>query len=155
MIYVFDSSPLVDLFRHFYPQRFPSLWASFDKLVSAQKIISVREVYNELKDYEDRLANWVKSHRNSFRKPSNDELNFIVEVFKITHFQMLIRKKERLQGKPVADPFVIARAKVCEGCVVTQEKFKKNAARIPNVCDHFNISCIDLEGFMEKESWEF
>lgn len=155
MIYVFDSSPLVDLFRYFYPQRFPSLWASFDKLVSAQKIISVREVYNELKDYEDRLANWVKSHRSSFPKPSNDELNFVVEIFKITHFQMLIRKKERLQGKPVADPFVIAKAKVYEGCVVTQEKFKKNAAQIPNVCDHFNVPCIDLEGFMENENWKF
>ncbi len=26
MIYVFDSSPLIDLFRYYYPDRFPSLW---------------------------------------------------------------------------------------------------------------------------------
>jgi len=34
----------------------------------------------------------------------------------------MIRKQERLKGKPVADPFVIARAKISGACVVTQEK---------------------------------
>jgi len=64
-------------------------------------------------------------------------------------------KKERLQGNPVADPFVIAKAKVLNGCVVTQEKYKENAAKIPNVCKHFEILCIDLEKFMENENWKF
>jgi len=155
MIYVFDSGPLIDLFRHFYPQRFPSLWASFDALASAQKIISVREVFNEIKGHEDRLTDWAKKHRNFFVQPANDELGFVAEIFKIAHFQTLIRKKERLQGNPVADPFVIAKAKILSGCVVTQEKLKENAAKIPNVCEHFNISYIDFEGFMEKENWIF
>ena len=155
MIYVFDSSPLIDLFRHFYPQRFPSLWANFKTLVSAKKIISVREVFNEVKGHEDRLAEWAKIHRDFFLQPASDELGFVSEIFKVTHFQTLIKKKERLQGNPVADPFVIAKAKALEGCVVTQEKLKDNAAKIPNVCEHFNIPCIDLEGFMEKENWKF
>jgi hypothetical protein len=155
MIYVFDSSPLIDLFRHFYPQRFPSLWANFKTLVSAKKIISVREVFNELKGHEDRLAEWAKIHRDFFLQPASDELGFVSKIFKVTHFQTLIKKKERLQGSPVADPFVIAKAKALEGCVVTQEKLKNNAAKIPNVCEHFNIPCIDLEGFMEKENWKF
>jgi len=47
----------------FLPAPIPFTLASFGKLVSAQKITSVREVYNELKDYEDRPANRVKSHR--------------------------------------------------------------------------------------------
>ncbi len=48
MIYVFDSSPLIDLFKYYYPDRFPSLWDNFDALVSEHRIISVREVRNEL-----------------------------------------------------------------------------------------------------------
>ena len=155
MIYVFDSSPLIDLFRHYYPQRFPTLWENFDTLVSAQKIISVREVFNELEGHEDRLADWVKNHRDLFLQPTVDELDFVTEIFKVTHFQTLIRKKERLLGKPVADPFVIAKAKVINGCVVSQEKLKENAANIPNVCEYFGISCIDLEKFMENENWQF
>ena len=60
-----------------------------------------------------------------------------------------------MEGLPVADPFVIARAKVASGVVVTQEQFKDNAPQIPNVCQYFGIKYVDLEGFMEGEGWEF
>ena len=66
MIYVFDSSPLIDLFRHYYLDRFPSLWANFDALVSEHRIISVSEVKNELGGHGDRLSDWVKGHREFF-----------------------------------------------------------------------------------------
>jgi len=156
MIYVFDSGPLIVLFRHYYPDRFPSLWKSFDALVLEQRIISVREVRKELEGHGDRLSDWVKDHREFFLTPTADELNFVTEIFKVTHFQTLVRKKERLQGKPVADPFVIAKAQALEeGCVVTQEIKKPNAARIPNVCEHFDIPCLNLEAFMENEKWRF
>jgi len=155
MIYVFDSSTLIDLFRHYYPQRFPTLWEHFNELVSNQAIISVREAKNELEGQEDRLSDWVKHHHESFLPPTANEWSFVTDIFKIAHFQTLIRKKELLQGKPVADPFIIAKAKAMNGYVVTQEKLKENAARIPNVCNHFDIPFIDLEGFMEKENWKF
>ena len=156
MIYVFDSGPLIVLFRHYYPDRFPSLWKSFDALVLEQRIISVREVRKELEGHGDRLSDWVKDHGEFFLTPTADELNFVAEIFKIAHFQMLVRKKERLYGKPVADPFVIAKAQALEeGCVVTQEIKKPNAAKIPNVCEHFGIPCLNLEAFMENENWRF
>lgn len=60
-----------------------------------------------------------------------------------------------LVGDPAADPFVIARAKIIGGCVVTEEKLKPNAAQIPNVCDHFGIDCTNLEGLIEAEGWQF
>lgn len=155
MIYVFDSSPLIVLFKYFYLERFPSLWEKFDSMVSAQQIISVREVRNELIGQEDRLSAWVKKNKEIFYKPTMDEYNFVKEVFVIEHFQTLIKEKERFVGKPVADPFVIAKAKVGAGCVVTEESHKKNAAKIPNVCSHFDIPCVNLETFMEKENWTF
>lgn len=156
MIYVFDSSPLIVLFRHYYPDRFPSLWEKFDTLVLEHRIISVREVRKELEGRGDRLSAWVKGHRELFSTPITDELNFVTEIFKITHFQMLVRKKERLNGKPVADPFVIAKAYTLEGgCVVTQEIYKPHAAKIPNVCERFGIPCLNLEAFMENEEWRF
>jgi hypothetical protein len=55
----------------------------------------------------------------------------------------------------VADPFVLAKAQAIGGCVITTEKYKKNAAQIPNVCEHFNIPCMDLEWFMKEEDWTF
>ena len=156
MIYVFDSGPLIWMFRYYYPDRFPSLWKQFDKMITYQRIISVKEVSRELDGQEDLLANWVANHKQIFQKPTQDEMAFIGSIFQVSHFQGLVRKQERLQGKPVADPFVIAKANsVQDGCVVTTERFKNNASQIPNVCNHFNIPCINLEQFMEEESWKF
>ena len=156
MKYVFDSNSLIDLFRHYYPERFPTLWDKFDALVSEGKLLSVREVFNEIGSSEDSLANWAKEKKNIlFLESTTEELKLVGEIFQVRHFQAMIRKQERLKGKPVADPFVIARAKISSACVVTQEKNTEKAAKIPNVCEHFEIPCINLEGFMEKENWTF
>lgn len=39
-VYVFDSGPLIDLFRHYYRERFPSLWGNFDGMVEDRRITS-------------------------------------------------------------------------------------------------------------------
>jgi hypothetical protein len=156
MKYVFDSDSLINLFKHYYPERFPTLWEKFHALVSARELISVREVYNEIGSSEDSLAIWAKEQKNIlFLKSTTEELKFVGRIFQVRHFQAMIRKQERLKGKPVADPLVIAKAKISGGWVVTEEKLKENAAQIPNVCKHFEIPCINLEGFMEKENWTF
>lgn len=157
MVYIFDSSPFIVLFRHFYPSRFPSLWEKFESMIEDEKIISVREVANEINSYgnEDRLIEWARNHKELFLKPNREELLFVTEIFKVEHFQTLIRKKERLQGKPVADPFIISKAKILKCTVVTQEQWKENSAKLPNVCEYFEIECIDLENFMENEDWTF
>ncbi len=155
MIYVFDSDTLINLFRYYYRNRFPSLWDKFDQAVTARSIVSVREVYNEVEQYDDRLSTWAKANRAFFEPPVPEEMAFVADIFAVTHFQSLVRKQQRLQGKPVADPFVIAKARVLRACVVTEEDKKPNASRIPNVCEHFSIACLNLEGFMEIENWTF
>ncbi|MBL7647329.1 MAG: DUF4411 family protein [Candidatus Hydrogenedentes bacterium] len=155
-VYVFDSSPLIHLFRHYYRRRFPSLWQQFDDYVANGQITSTREALKELIGRDDELSNWCKLNGELFAMPTSAELQVVAEIFKVQHFQAMIRSKERLQGKAVADPFVIARAKCVEnGCVVTLERHTPNAAKIPNVCEHFEVECTDLEGFMERENWRF
>ena len=82
-------------------------------------------------------------------------MRFVGDIFSVQHFQMLVNKKARLKGLPCADPFIIARAKVINGCVVTEEKRTPNAAKIPNVCEHFGVEYTNLQGFMKKEGWTF
>lgn len=157
MTYVFDTSSLIDLFSNFYESRFPSLWRNFDQLVVSQQIVSVREAANEIKNHykEDRLTEWIKQNPNVFTEPTEEEVVFVKEIFEHAHFQTLISRKSRLKGQPVADPFVIARARFLSATVITQERFKENAAKIPNVCEHFTIKWTNLEGFMEQEGWTF
>ena len=87
--------------------------------------------------------------------PSSIEQDFIGELFSIPHFLGLLNAKAIAKGTPVADPYVIAKAATMGMCVVTEEVRRPNAARIPNVCDHFGIECINLQELMEREGWQF
>lgn len=156
MIYVFDSNSFIVISQYF-PDRFPTFWLKLDEAVQNEVIISVREVFNELNNNQSKphLTDWIQKNKSIFHVPDNDELNFVKTIFSIAHFQYLVTEKQRLKGTPVADPFVIASAKIKKACVVTEEDKKKNASRIPNICDYFHIECTNIEGFMEREGWEF
>ncbi len=39
--------------------------------------------------------------------------------------------------------------------VVTMEKPRLNAAKVPNICQHFGVPCLGLEDFMQWEGWRF
>lgn len=165
MSYVFDTSSIRSL-QHFYPRVFRSIWDGLDELVAQQELVSTREVFNELQRQavSEEVLKWAKNHKGMFFTPNSEELKFVAEIFKVRHFQGLIGAQQRLKGTPVADPFVIACARINEGTVVTEEGWqrggkplvlKPNAAKIPNVCAHFKIPCIDLEEFMHQQGWKF
>ena len=90
-----------------------------------------------------------------FLVPNTAELRFVSKIFSVPHFLTLVSQKSILEGHPCADPFIIAKAQIIDGCVVTEEKWKQNAAKIPNVCEYFRVDCTNLRGFMEREGWTF
>jgi len=155
MGYIFDSDSLINLFRHYYLDRFPTLWTRFDALESDGRIISVREVYNETKVRNDRLSDWAKQNQAFFPEPTPEEMDFVNKIFQVADFQSMIKVQSTLRGKPVADPFVIAAAKIKNAIVVTEESLKPTGSKIPNVCNHFKILCVDLQQFMKNENWIF
>ena len=156
MAYVFDTSSF-SVIGNYYPQQFPTFWENFNQAVIVRDIISVREVYRELEFYtrHSDLSDWVEDHRDIFLFPSSEEIQFVQEIFSVPHFRMLISEQDLLAGNLRADPFIIAKAQFLNGCVVTEETHTPNAARIPNVCEHFGIDCTNLQGFMERERWTF
>lgn len=156
MIYVFDTSSLSKL-KHFFPGVFKSVWSDLDALVQSGNLISTREVLNEIErgDVDAHTNQWLKDRKYMFTTPTANELRFVAQIFQMPHFQALIGEKQRLTGTPVADPFIIACAKIRQATVVTEERLKSNAAKIPNVCQHFKVPCINLEQFMQKQSWSF
>jgi len=156
LIHIFDTSSFRVL-EHYYPGRFPSLWKLLDEAAEAGGLVSVREVYKELEFLarEDWFRTWVREHRKIFLPPTAEEAEFLRQIFAVKHFQTLVGEKQRLKGQPVADPFVIAAARVRQACVVTEEAMKPNAAKIPNVCQHFGVRCTDVEGFMTECGWQF
>jgi hypothetical protein len=155
-VYVFDTSSLRVL-RNYYPTRFVTLWQHVEAAVSSQLIVSTRECRRELLEQlaEQWLIDWVKKNTSVFWVPTANETILVADILAVPHFQALVSEKQRLQGKPAADPFVVACAAMHDRTVVTEEKLKPNAAKIPNVCAHYQVRCVNLEEFMHENDWSF
>jgi hypothetical protein len=155
-MYVLDMNVFLTL-GHYYPDRFPSIWERIDLLVKTQKLWSVREVKRELDKncHFDHIEEWVSINRHIFKIPTEKEYRVVSEIFQKTNYQGLVKRQNLMKGLPVADPFIVASAKVHSASVVTQEKYKKNGARVPTVCKEFGVNCINVEQFLEKEKLKF
>jgi hypothetical protein len=158
VIYVCDTNSLSNILNHYYPDRFPTFLEKFDELVGDKRLISVREARFELKGKfdDDNIIDRLKVHNhNFFEEPTVEELAFITQVYSVPHFRQNLNRKKLLQGGYFADPFIIAKAKIKEAIVITEEDRPENGVRIPNICDHFGIECVKIEGFLIKEDWKF
>jgi hypothetical protein len=155
-MYVLDTNAFYTL-GNYYPSRFPTIWQHIDRLVNSKKFWSVREVRREIENNcpYDNISNWVQMNHEVFRKPSSRELEIVSFIFQRKQFLGLVKRENILKGLPVADPFIVAAAKVLTGAVVTQEVFKEGGARIPTVCKEFDVECINIEQFLERESLKY
>jgi hypothetical protein len=156
MVYVLDTNAFYTL-GNYYPSRFPTIWRLIDQLVTKEEFRSVKEVRREIEincPFEH-IEKWVHANRHIFQKPDSRELKVVSEIFKRNQFLGLVRKDHILRGLPVADPFIVAAAKVNNGIAVTQESLKKGAARIPTVCKEFGVQWINVEQFLEREKIEY
>lgn len=155
-MYVLDTNVISSLHRNYYRSRFVSLWKQFDELVAAGMITSTREASHELNDgVAGADTEWAKANAKLFVTPDAKEAGFVAQVYAVPHFQANIEKQKIIKGGRNADAFIVARAYGVGGTVVTMERLKPNAVKIPNICEYFKIPYLDLEGFMEKESWQF
>jgi len=157
MLYVFDTSS-IRILGYYYPKHFPTFWNEFEEAVNQGVVVSVREVRRELPgriSYDPWLLKWFEDRKHIFLEPSNEEGVVLSDIFSVPHFQGLIKQRQQQQGGLVADPFIIACAKARMGTVVTEEKEKKNAPQIPNVCKHFDVGCVTFEGFLQERDWKF
>jgi len=118
---------------------------------------SVREVKKEIEYLKrgDYLEAWTRENSVFFHDPTVPEMALITKIYSNKHFKQNMDKRKFLLGGPFADPFLIAKAMSNHSILITQEQYKENSARIPNICSYFGIECIDLQGFLQKEKWKF
>lgn len=155
MIYVLDTSFVVQLHKNYYRENFVTMWKLFDDMLAAGAFTSTREVFRELSESDDAAAKWAEANNKLFVTPNAAEGAFVAGIYAIPHFQANMERQKLLKGGKNADPFIIARAAAVKGTVLTMEQLKPHAAKIPNICDHFKVGCYDLRRFMEVEKWKF
>lgn len=143
--------------ENYYPDRFPTLWGQLGALATDNRLHSVSEVVKELDRNNTRqfLLDWVDTRQGLFPTPTASESKFVAGIFAVAKFQALVKQKSRLKGSPVADPWVVARAVQLGATVVTEESTDPKAIRIPAVCKHFRVPCVNIEGLMAQEGWKY
>ena len=153
-MFVFDTNSLIKL-NSFSKDIFISLWAEIHELISDEELTSTREVLREVADRDDEVHTWCKLNKELFVTPNDDEVKVVGEIMSLPKFVAHMPKQTFLSSRPFADPYVIARAASLDWTVVTEEKEKRKSAKIPNICQHFDVECTNLDGFMKSQGWQF
>lgn len=155
-MYVFDTMIFSQLFDYYYRDQFPSLWAMFDMLVTVGRINSTREVRKELENHaQNKFKDEISRIQHLFPEPMPDERRFVTKIYAEPRFLNQFPTRHLLKGGPYADPFVIARAAIMGGTVVTNESEFKGGTKIPSLCRHFKIDYVNFQEFMRRENWSF
>jgi hypothetical protein len=155
--YWIDSSVLITAHKTTYRFKlFPVFWSFLSKKLTDGVLRSPRLVYQELvENVKDELANWAKNRRrDGLCITASREVQ---EAF--TKVADYVNKSPRY-GQPAqaqflrgADPWLIAHAIAEGGTVVTQETSvspESQKVRIPDVCDHFTVACINTSDMLEE-----
>jgi len=168
VIYVVDTSSLVNVQRTYPLGVFPGVWEQMGELARAGRLISAREVLNELeRGGDDEIYKWAKDHRLMFQDPDGEQIEVAREIVNDPQFQELFDIDSET---PDADPFVIALATVRQRQALASMFPRKHIVvadearaqpgrkpRIPDVCrnQRYQLECINLLEMFRREGWEF
>jgi hypothetical protein len=150
--YSIDTSAILDGWVRHYPiDTFPALWDRLDQLIDAGRLCTSDEVLRELEMKDDDALAWAKARPSLF--VALDEPVQVATTEILALFPKLV---DTMKGRNRADPFVIAVAKLKGLTVVTGEKGgQASRPRIPFVCEHLAVPCLDLIGLIRAERWVF
>ncbi|APA63107.1 DUF4411 family protein [Maribacter sp. 1_2014MBL_MicDiv] len=152
--YILDSNFFIQAHRSIYPlDVVQSFWLKINSLSQAGIISSIDKVKKEIYDnssHEDELKLWCDSNLSSNFFINTDGVlqNYISIVSwtnSMSHHYTPNAIQEFLETD-LADPWLIAFAMSNNWTIVTYEKSqpeRKNRIKIPEVCNHFNVTYIN------------
>jgi len=154
LLYLLDANVLIDASRDYYPlERVPEFWEWLENAGENGNVKIPVEVYEEIRDGKDELANWAKQDQISTALLFQEE----VDVSLVSYATDRGYASDLTDDEVVKigrDPFLIAYAlKNKESrCVVTTEvsKPKKQRANrhLPDVCRDLGVACCNTFEFV-------
>ena len=152
-IYCIDTSSIFEWFIDTYPPSiFPALPERMEELIAAGRLRAPKIVLDEIRPGDD-CHKWAKAQTELFIEESTAVQQIVKQIMATHH-----NPAKPLKGINNADPFVIAMAK--DGgpnwIVVSDEHPGSSETRkIPFVCAHEGIHCMNFQGLMKAEGWQF
>lgn len=160
MTYLLDANTFIEAKGRYYAMAIcPGYWSWLIDTNGKSQIASIESVRQELLAGNDVLKEWVAENPQIF-VPEDDPDTQAAMVKVVTYVYSLPNMRsgaaeEFLDG---ADPWLIAKAIASGNTIVTHEKYNKEIRKkvlIPNVCEHFNVSCIDTFELLHRLEAEF
>jgi len=133
--------------RHYAMDVVPAFWSWLDQQAANGAIFSPMMVYDELAKGNDELAEWVKARKGSglFVEATAPVQAVVGEI--ADYVNAMYRQEHAQYFLEGADAWVTAHAKVGSAIVVTHETLvaaNSRRAKIPNICQRFDVPWIDV-----------
>ena len=153
MLYLLDANVLIDANRDYYPiDRVPEFWEWLAHEGENGRVKIPLEVYEEIKDGDDGLAEWIKNDQNkaALLFEEDADVDLVSRVTDDGYADDLTDDEVEKIGR---DPFLVAYALTNEDnrCIVTTEVSKPSRQRanrhLPDVCNTFDVPCVNTFQF--------
>lgn len=137
MIYVVDTNVFSKALLNLDLTVFSDIYEPWSELIEKSRVISCDEVFHELErrfGKKDQSMAWLKQNRKCFQDLTNDEAQLVRNIYSSNKFREGVKEKNIREGNPEADAMLVAKAKVNNGVIVTDEKnHAPNSEKIPNI----------------------
>lgn len=158
--YIIDTSSFIDLQKRNPLDLYPSVWGRLISLNVSNLLHIPIAVYEETKDKDDTLAQWMKENKQLFIYESEKQIQIVSSIL-VKYFPSVKVDKEH-----EADPWLIALALEIQGepqrrlfneetIIVSEEVLKGNKVKIPFLCQEYNLKCIAIFDMFRLEGWKF
>ncbi len=159
-LFLLDSNIFIEAKNRYYGFDFcPIFWDFIDKEINKNTILTIKEVYNELSNGNDDLTHWIKERKDSAFFISFDDEETQKEFAQIAQYVVdNFSQEEANKFLSVADPWLIAKAKVLEAVIVTHEvpaPSNTKKVKIPNICIHFGVDYTNPFNMLRKLGAKF
>ena len=147
-MYLLDANTYIQAKNLYYQLDFcPAYWDFLDQQFKTGMLASIDNVYDELSNTGDDLANWVREHKMHFHPIESEQVQ--QQYIAIVNHIAALPNKSRASVDAFldsADPWLIATATLTGEVVVTQEVLvahNSHKIKIPNVCKEFSVQYMD------------
>ncbi|MBN2132740.1 MAG: DUF4411 family protein [Sedimentisphaerales bacterium] len=154
MLYLLDANVLIDANRDYYPiERVPEFWEWLENAGRNGNAKTPLEVYEEIADGSDALANWARRDSIKTGLLLQEEVDVSLVSYVIDHGYAADLTDDEVE-KIGRDPFLIAYALNDSGNrhVVTTEVSKPSRRRanrhLPDVCNDLGVRCCNTFQFV-------
>jgi rRNA-processing protein FCF1 len=154
LLYLLDANVLIDANRDYYPiERVPEFWEWLENVGENGHVKIPLEVYEEISEGKDKLANWAKQEQIKIALLFQEEVDVSLVSYATDHGYASDLTDDEVEtiGR---DPFLIAYALKNKAgrCLVTTEVSKPKRLRanrhLPDVCADLGVRCYNAFEFL-------